>query len=118
MPCRSYDDDEPVRPQTYHGLTASELEAALCGILSSIESLTEHGELSVAAVLSSVDWQEAGVNRNKVSNWWREHKATDKLRREREARAVEEADRLARLRDGALAKLTPAEMIALGLNGK
>lgn len=115
MPCYDAGPSYPPRPKTYHGLTADQLEAALCAVFSTIETVDFEG-LKVADVLNNADWKEAGVTRAAVAKWWKDHKAADKARRESEERKRAEADRQAMLKASALGKLTPAERAALGLS--
>lgn len=83
------------------------IEAALCGILSFIES---SGELA-SSFLVSVNWKEAGVTQQWVEGWWEAHKEKDKRRR-----VYEEAERKrALVRLEAIQKLTPEERAALGI---
>lgn len=121
MPCYDARDHEPVQPRLYHGLTAEQLEAVLCGLMTVLEDAGTVGGVPLSAnhiadALGRVDWAEAGVTRKQATDWWKAHKAADKARRDREARIREEAERKERLKASALSKLTPAERIALGLS--
>lgn len=123
MPCYDggYPYDRQPQPRTYHGLTAEQLEAALCGITTVLEAdLAAAGASghSLSAWLASVDWKEVGITRKQFMAWWKAHKASDQARREREERQERERQQAEALRKSALKKLTPAEMIALGLNNK
>jgi len=91
--------------------TARDFEAVLCGILSNIRDRANRREDPIGNLFESVDWEEVGVTRKRVEKWWKDHQKEDEERRAREA--LEAARK--RVRDEALAKLTPAERKALGL---
>ena len=116
MPCSDggYPYETP-QPRKYNGLTAEQLEAALCAVFSTIETVDFEG-LKVADVLNNADWKEAGVTRAAVAAWWKQHKAADRARKASEERQRAEAERQSMLKASGLNKLTPAERIALGLN--
>jgi hypothetical protein len=107
MPCRDdWDDRPPHSPATRHGLTIADFEATLCSLFAQLER-----QDVLDSWLNNVDWQEAGVNRKNVEQWWTKHKLEDQRRR-----AEEQAKReIAKLKKAALAKLTPEERTALGL---
>jgi len=107
MPCSDNWPSEPQAERRYHGLTAEQLEALLCAILTYDES--------VLGVIMPEQWAESGITLNQAKAFWKDHQADDKLRREREARQRDEAVRQAMLKASALKKLTPAERTALGL---
>lgn len=115
MPCYDGGPSYPERPRTYNGLTAEQLEAALCAVFSTIENVDFNG-LKVADVLNNTYWKEAGITRKQVSDWWKAHKAADKARRASEERKRAEAERQAALKASGLSKLSPAERSALGLS--
>lgn len=116
MPCYDGGPSTP-QPRLYHGLTAEQLEATLCAVFTTLTEIDFGGsEMNVAEVLNNTDWKEAGVNRAEVAKWWKLHQAADKARKQREADAKAAAERQAMLKASALAKLTPAERIALGLS--
>jgi hypothetical protein len=104
MPCISeYPDEERVREDRERAF----LKASLCAILTAVENagfdpFWENSEIKV-------DWKEAGVQRNKLANWWANHKEADEVRRKREAAEAE----LERKRRAALEKLTVEERILL-----
>lgn len=115
MPCRS-DDFQPSPEVTYNGLTGAKLEAALCGVLTVLDSRSRVGATPnvgnlIGNIFNEVDWIEAGVTKGEVVQWWMRHKKADDARKEQESR-----DRLAyAARASALAKLTPEERKLLGL---
>jgi PAS domain-containing protein len=109
MPCRDDWSDRIPREETRHGMTISDFEAALCGILTAAQQGILIGRDD--ALLDLVDWQEAGVTRKKVNAWWRQHQKEDEQRRAREAAE----QRKAQLKESALSKLTAEERAALGL---
>lgn len=120
MPCY---DAGPIdrQPERFHGLTGHELEAALCALMTVLEdcSTGDRAPLSanhIADALDRVDWKEAGITRKQLTDWWKSHKAADKVRRDREQLQREDAERKAMLRKSGLEKLTPAERLALGIN--
>jgi hypothetical protein len=50
--------------------------------------------------------------------WWADHQKADKARMDREAKEKAKLDEQEELRKAALAKLTPEEIAAFGLNKK
>jgi hypothetical protein len=101
------------------GRQIAELEAMLCGLMSSLVYLEGYGcsAAPVAAARKGVydavhdnfDETECGVTWQQLENWWTEHKAEDARRK-----AAEQVI-LAVQRRKALAKLTPAERELLGV---
>ena len=73
MPCTMHwtEDDwkryynEPTRSQAC-------AEAVLCGILSMTEKVGNIKEL-----FDTLDYQQIGLSREEVENWWKEHKKKD-----------------------------------------
>jgi hypothetical protein len=95
MPCRDdFRDTKPPRPKK-KPVQPTVAEAVLCGLLSNFASAG-----SIKTVLNSIDWNETGVTKAQALDWWTKHKAQDDQRK---------------LKQAALAKLTPAERKALGL---
>jgi hypothetical protein len=109
MPCS--DGMGPGVRTEYVEVDNPKLAAALCAILSSLEL----GTGGIKYFLSSVNWREAGVDREYVEDWWRRHKEQDRKRREREA----EQRRLKQVKTTAIIKvqkhLSYEEQRALGL---
>lgn len=112
MPCLGPTPDEWNAERRAKGTLAGEreFEAVLCGVLSAIRD--RDGAAEVVCWLDTVDWQEVGVPRERVNNWWAAHQFEDEQRRSRERRDAERAT----VRSEALAKLTPAERKALGVD--
>lgn len=117
MPCRDYYDDHP--DQYFKDVTEPALkariafaESALCQSLAAIEGM--HQVLISVGVVSSrlhpfdgIDFDAAGITKESLIEWWKNHK-------ERDASIVE-ANRIAKLKKSALQKLTADERTALGL---
>lgn len=101
MPCigptdaemKSYEAARAKMRKVIHNL--AEFEAVLCGIL------TAHG----VKVLDAVDFEEVGVSRRFVTNWWKDHQEKDAARRAEE----EAAERFEVERQEVLDKLTDRE---------
>ena len=93
-------------------LTWAEYQSVLCGILTAAKQKAERtGYKEVELLLDEVDWEEVGVKRAHVVNWWKAHQKEDENRRKREAERREKE----RLRQSAIEKLTDEERKALGL---
>lgn len=107
MPC--YDS----RADDYAREVSPKIEAALCGVMHALER--GGGTQTLHGVLMQVDWKEAGVTRDWLVKWWKEHKEEDERRRERER----EARRQKQVKQSALIKaqkhLSYEEQKALGL---
>lgn len=105
MPCYDNRDD-------YRDIEIKELKkintrldkvaGMLCMVLTTLEEENELGHFK-----ELFNYKESGITREELMAWWREHKAEDCVRREREK--AEEKKRLA------LAKLTPEERELLGV---
>lgn len=112
MPCLGPTTEEWNAERRAKGTLAGEreFEAVLCGLLSAMRDT--HGAAAVDGWLDAVDWKEVGVPRKRVAYWWAAHQMDDARRRYFERLGSEEA----RARSEALAKLTPAERKALGVD--
>jgi hypothetical protein len=108
MPCS--DGMGPGVRTEYVEVDNPKLAAALCAILSSLSASGGFKQF-----LATIDWREAGVDREYVEDWWRRHKEHDRKRREREA----EQRRLKQVKTTAIIKvqkhLSYEEQRALGL---
>lgn len=82
------------------------IKASLCGVLTAAESLGMYWE-----ILDRFDYEEAGVTREWLENWWGQHKIADARRRREEQAQLERV----RKAEEALSKLTPEEREVLGL---
>lgn len=101
------------------GRQIAELEAMLCGVLTTMAYLDGYNDASVQVNGNYFkfydvirDWfneEESGVTWVQLENWWTEHKAADKRRKEAEQVILEVKRRTA------LAKLTSEERALLGL---
>lgn len=120
MPCRDYYDDHP---EAYYGPKLKDQEAeiaklkkqisfaesALCATLSALEhvnGLTEVPHLP-GQFYEWIDHDEAGITRESLINWHKQHKELDAKHREQE--------RLQKVRTDALKKLSDEEKKALGI---
>lgn len=114
MPCRDYYDDYP--QQYFRDVTEPALkrqvsfaESALCQTLAAFDRvlydvINRYGsEIRSANCLDFIDYEEAGITRDELERWWKNHKALDEKHRKEEARKK------------ALAKLTQTERELLGL---
>lgn len=109
MPCSDGGYNDEVRVSRDDVREHDMLEAAMCGILTVLESSASGQSLDY--LLSYVDWKEAGIKRKTLETWWRKHKKQDEERRAREAAALNKEQLKAR----AMEKLTVEERAALGL---
>ncbi len=101
------------------GRQIAELEAMLCGVLSSLAFLDRYGSARVQVegmhigfydvVRDYFDEAEAVVTWQQLEAWWEDHQLQDRLRKQAEQQAVEAR------KQAALAKLTPEERELLGL---
>jgi len=87
-----------------------EVEAMLCGLLTSIES-SESSTYNLNLLLMSFDEKESGVDKSELLKWWQNHKAEDAARKLKEQKIKEKQE----LKKQALSKLTDKEKKALGL---
>lgn len=99
MPCMCDGYEEQERRESHTELVR--LRATVCAMLRVDPSLIDR-----------LDYQEAGITHPWLVSWWNSHLAAD------EQRSREERNRRAkaRLRAAALAKLTPQERAALGVD--
>jgi len=136
MPCR-----DP-SPEEYARYTADEnerlkkevkfLEASLCMSLNAIDSMIiASGDKHFVDLMANdpeaalrhpyFNYEEAGVTRKELADWWEHHKETDRIRKVLEAQRQERIrleNERKELADKARAKLSDAELIALGLKPK
>ena len=116
MPCRDYYDDHP---QAYYSDNIAELkkqvsfaESALCLVLNTMEQLL-HGikhdfdDKVKTNPLDILEFEEAGITRAELDEWWIKHKKLDAEHRELE--------RLTKVREAALHKLSDEEKKVLGV---
>lgn len=140
MPCRDYEDGwngqafgaeverrQQREEQAELRRKLSTVEAMLCGVLTVLENASQFGNVPITGnaighVFDRFDYDESGITRKELINWWKKHKLEDELRRAEEARKVQAlidkaaAEKaLAEAKASAIAKLTPAERKALGL---
>lgn len=115
MPCRDYYDDHP--EQYYKDVTEPALkkqvsfaESALCQTLAAFQAIliavnrhSDSPDRLTTNPLDLINYEEAGITRKDLERWWKDHKALDEKHRKEEARKK------------ALAKLTQAERVLLGL---
>jgi hypothetical protein len=103
MPCR---DDYDGRPAA----DALKFERMLCAICTTIEHGSNDKDFTpLYAILSSVDWSEAGVERKEFENWWELHKQRDRARRAEEDKKLKQQA----LIKSAQSKLSAEEWAAL-----
>jgi hypothetical protein len=106
MPCRYWDDSlEMGRLRKNKAF----LEAALCAILTAKDLWYNYND-----ILDDIDYDEAGISKQELMDWWENHKKNDAVRREKEEKEKEEIRKF-NLRVIALSKLTMEEREALGL---
>lgn len=115
MPCRDYYDDHP--QAYYNDVTKPALqkqiafaESALCQALVALEhvdSLVETISPKRGDFYDWVNFREAGITKNELIEWHKKHKELDRKHREE--------DRLKKLKETALAKLTDEEKKVLGV---
>lgn len=99
MPCTCDGYEEQERRDTYAIL--DKLRATVCAMLRADPTLIDR-----------LDYREAGIDKSWLIAWWNAHQRADQVRlREEENRRAK-----ARLRAAALAKLTPQERAALGVD--
>lgn len=121
MPCRDYHDDHP---QEYYGPMLADkaqeierlkkqiafAESALCAALNALEHVDSLVETQSPKQGDFYDWvnvEEAGISKKELVKWHKRHKVLDARHREQE--------RLERVKEAALAKLTDEEKRALGI---
>lgn len=89
------------------------LEAALCGIFTLAEKTC-----ILQYLMDQLDYDEMGVSKDEVLNWWKKHKKKDEKRKREEEKKLalqKEKERLEELKSVALNKLSKDERKALGL---
>jgi uncharacterized protein YjiS (DUF1127 family) len=120
MPCRDYYDDHPeayFRDVKEPALKKqiSFAESALCLTLRKFQETLERVEhwhergaqTNPLDIMSDEDFADAGITRKELEKWWKNHKKLDAEHREQE--------RLKKLKESALAKLSDEERKVLGL---
>lgn len=105
MPCRDWTVEEE---REIERRRSDFFEASLCGIFTFLKNQPVK---VLEDVLDNLDYEEMGVTRKELEDWWRAHQREDEKRRKRE----EAARRKAELKAQALAKLTEEERKALGV---
>ena len=70
------------------------------------------------SALEQLDPELKSFKDREARKWWSDHKKADKARMDREAKEKAKLDEQEKLRKAALAKLTPEEIAAFGLNKK
>ncbi len=116
MPCRDYYDDHP--EQYFKEVTEPALkkqiafaESALCQTLAAlqhVDSLVETLKPKQGDFYNWINFAEAGITKAQLIKWHKNHKILDQKHRE--------AERLKKVRETALNKLTDEERKALGVN--
>lgn len=105
MPC--YDDRDNDRSQMAKLQVRNEkLTSMLCMVLSTLEDENELGHF-----LELFNYNEAGIPRKYLVDWWEQHKEDDRRRKEYERAQRELQDK----KKAALDKLTPEERHLLGI---
>lgn len=105
MPCRdggAYDSPEYQRKLDKEKIAF--LEASLCASLTALQKFSW-------SPFDRIDYEEAGIKKEKLMWWWLNHKREDAARRKKEEKEKEKQD----LKVSALSKLTEEERKALGL---
>ncbi len=115
MPCRDYYDDHP--DQYFKDVTEPALkkqiafaESALCQVLAAVEHLHGLVEPDSPKKRDFYDWvnyKEAGITKAELIKWHKQHRKLDAQHREQE--------RIKKLRETAMAKLSEEERKALGV---
>ena len=118
MPCRDYYDDHPEQyyADTIVGLKKqiSFAESALCAALNALERVHDLANLDTKPLGDFYDWLDypgSGIKKKELIKWHTRH-------RELDAQHRAEAERMAikqRIRNQALAKLSPEERKILGV---
>lgn len=108
MPC-AYEESASEARERHEN--TRRIAASLCAVLTFAESWPTP---IYGIILDNLDYEEAGITREWLEAWWAKHKEEDAGRRERERQAAADAD----TRKRALAKLTPEERRAFGLEPK
>lgn len=121
MPCNDYGGAHVVDRTDYSQIKF--LSAVLCAVFTFLDSKKSpiglvEGPGNPEGLLDHLDWKEAGVTREQVERWWRRHKKEDRARRKREKQEREERRKAREARDRALAKLSPEDRQALGVDAE
>lgn len=131
MPCMTYESPAEIRDREMaerserereltepliakidiQGRQIAELESMLCGVFTLLENgiSVNSSDLFLEDILFQVNWKGTGMTQMWAEEWWAEHKAADKRRKEAEQIL------LGVKRRTALAKLTPEERKLLGV---
>lgn len=75
MPCYDNMPPEPPAPERFNGLLGDELEAVLCGVITTI-GIGSYG-ITIKQFLDDIDWKEVGVSQKRVLQWWKDHQKAD-----------------------------------------
>lgn len=115
MPCRNYYDYYPdryfknvIEPALKKQVAFA--ESALCQALAALEhvdSLVETVSPKQGDFYDWINFEEAGITKSQLVEWHTQHKALDEKHREEE--------RIKKLKESALAKLTDEEKKAIGV---
>ena len=109
MPCLSYDTEwVNTNPRRSHTETALKTE---CDRLARIAC-------KAITLLEQYDPELKSFKDKEARKWWSDHKKADKARMDREAKEKAKLDEQEKLRKAAMAKLTPEEIAAFGLDKK
>jgi len=109
MPCLSYETEWfHSNPRRTHTETALKTE---CDRLARIAC-------KAMTTLEQLDPELKSFKDTESRKWWSDHKKADKARMDREAKEKAKIDEQEKLREAALAKLTPEEILAFGLQKK
>lgn len=103
MPCT--DGGAPYPPSREEILDEMVPTAALCAFIQALPVP------ALQKLLERIDWKEAGITRDELMEWWRNHQRRDA---ERKAAAAELNER-DRIRKKARSKLTKEELTILGV---
>lgn len=109
MPCLSYDTEwVNTNPRRSHTETVLKSE---CDRLARIAC-------KAITLLEQYDPELKSFKDKEARKWWSDHKKADKARMDREAKEKAKLDEQEKLRTAAMAKLTPEEIAAFGLQKK
>lgn len=123
MPCRDYYDDHP---EAYYGKNLADkdkeieklkkqisfAESALCASLKALENVINNVNTDFKTEINPnplvhISYNEAGITPTELAAWHKKHKALDAKHREQE--------RLKKVKEEALAKLSDEEKRVLGI---
>lgn len=109
MPCISYDTEWA---NASRGRSAESIALkAECDRLARIAC-------KAMTLLEQFDPELKSFKDKEARKWWADHQKADKARMEKEAKEKAKQDEQEKLRKAAMAKLTPEEIAAFGLNKK